>query len=198
MSTKREDTKAYILDKVAPIFNRKGYNGTSLSDITEATGLTKGAIYGNFENKSELAMSAFHQNVNKLVSPMIEIVYKEKDSIKRLFAITNYYRDYYERSQALGGCPVLNANIDAKFNNWKLFNAAKDVSERLVRNLAVIINKGIKRKEIHKKIDAYLYAKNIYAMIEGGVFLATTHGDKEYLINILEQVDKIINKKLKK
>ena len=150
MSNKREDTKAYILDKVAPIFNRKGYNGTSLNDITQATGLSKGSIYGNFENKSDLAMSAFSQNVDKLVSPMIEIVYKDKNSINRLHAITNYYRGYYEQSQALGGCPILNTSIDTKFNNRQLFNAAKDVSERLVRNLAVIINRGIKRKEIKK------------------------------------------------
>ena len=31
----------------------KGYTGTSLSDIVDATGLTKGAIYGNFANKDE-------------------------------------------------------------------------------------------------------------------------------------------------
>jgi TetR/AcrR family transcriptional repressor of nem operon len=37
----------------------KGYSGTSMSDITAATGLTKGSIYGNFENKDEVAIAAF-------------------------------------------------------------------------------------------------------------------------------------------
>ena len=197
MNRKKEDTTAYILDKVAPIFNKQGYAGTSLSDITKATGLTKGAIYGNFENKADLAIKAFHLSVDQLISPMIEIVFNEKNSIKRLFAITRYYRGYYDLSRPAGGCPVLNASVDAKFNNREVFNAAREMSDRLVRNLAVIINKGIKKKEIKKKIDAYIYAKNIYSMIEGGVFMASTHKDEEYLTNILDQVDKIIKKKLK-
>ncbi len=51
MTTKSDRTKQFILEKVAPVFNKNGYFGTSMSDITEATGLTKGAIYGNFKNK---------------------------------------------------------------------------------------------------------------------------------------------------
>ena len=49
MSTKAERTTAFIIETVAPIFSRQGYVGTSMSDLTEATGLTKGALYGNFE-----------------------------------------------------------------------------------------------------------------------------------------------------
>ncbi len=49
--SKSEKTKAFIIEKAAPVFNTKGYAGTSLSDLTAATGLTKGAIYGHFENK---------------------------------------------------------------------------------------------------------------------------------------------------
>ena len=44
----KQATIDYILEKVAPLFNSRGYIGTSLSDLTEATQLSKGAIYGNF------------------------------------------------------------------------------------------------------------------------------------------------------
>ncbi|MCP2807331.1 TetR family transcriptional regulator, partial [Salmonella enterica subsp. enterica serovar Typhimurium] len=61
--SKAERTRQYIIDKAAPIFNKKGYAGTSLNDLIEATGLTKGAIYGNFENKDEIALEAFDYNL---------------------------------------------------------------------------------------------------------------------------------------
>ena len=48
MLTKAKRTRSYIISKVAPIFNKKGYSATSLIDMTSATGLTKGSIYGNF------------------------------------------------------------------------------------------------------------------------------------------------------
>ena len=56
------------LEKIAPIFNKNGYVGTSLSDITQATGLTKGAIYGNFKDKEALAIEAFNFNINRYFS----------------------------------------------------------------------------------------------------------------------------------
>ena len=67
MSTKAERTTAFIIKTVAPVFNKHGYVGTSMSDLTHATGLTKGALYGNFENKEALAVAAFEYNSNKLL-----------------------------------------------------------------------------------------------------------------------------------
>ncbi|MGN6478181.1 MAG: TetR/AcrR family transcriptional regulator, partial [Flavipsychrobacter sp.] len=63
---KSERTKQFIVEQVAPIFNVKGYAGTSLSDMTSATGLTKGSIYGNFSGKDDVALAAFDYNLAKL------------------------------------------------------------------------------------------------------------------------------------
>jgi len=57
--SKAEQTRQFIIEKTAPIFNKKGYFATSLSDITTATGLTKGSIYGNFKDKDDLALHVY-------------------------------------------------------------------------------------------------------------------------------------------
>ena len=63
------NTSEIILNKVAPIFNKQGYVGTSLTDITKATGLTKGAIYCNFSNKEDLALKSFQLNIKVAITP---------------------------------------------------------------------------------------------------------------------------------
>jgi len=68
MLTKAELTTQYIIETVAPIFNKNGYAATSMSDLTKATGLTKGAIYGNFKNKEDLAIASFKHNVKVIMS----------------------------------------------------------------------------------------------------------------------------------
>src|ERR1700733_7017871 len=60
--SKAAQTRQFIIEKAAPVFNKKGYAGTSLSDMTEATGLTKGSIYGNFADKDEVALACFDYN----------------------------------------------------------------------------------------------------------------------------------------
>jgi TetR/AcrR family transcriptional repressor of nem operon len=64
--SKAERTKQFIVEKTAPIFNTKGYAGTSLNDMINATGLTKGSIYGNFVNKDDVALAAFDYNLKKV------------------------------------------------------------------------------------------------------------------------------------
>ncbi|HET8924648.1 MAG TPA: TetR/AcrR family transcriptional regulator, partial [Candidatus Acidoferrum sp.] len=57
--TKGEQTRRKIVEAAAPIFNKRGYEGSSLSDLMDATGLKKGGIYRHFSNKEELAAEAF-------------------------------------------------------------------------------------------------------------------------------------------
>src|SRR3979411_3564223 len=57
--TKGEQTRRKIVEAAAPIFNKSGYEGSSLADLMEATGLKKGGIYRHFASKEELAAAVF-------------------------------------------------------------------------------------------------------------------------------------------
>ncbi|WP_237173591.1 TetR family transcriptional regulator [Paracandidimonas lactea] len=49
-----EEKRLGILDSAASVFMRKGFAATSLDDISEAYGATKGIIYYHFRNKTVL------------------------------------------------------------------------------------------------------------------------------------------------
>jgi AcrR family transcriptional regulator len=51
---KKAMTREKLLDAAATVFARKGFNGASLDDVAEEAGLTKGAVYSNFESKDDL------------------------------------------------------------------------------------------------------------------------------------------------
>ena len=50
-----EQTVEKILDAAAALFAEKGYQSTTLQDIIDATGLSKGAVYHHFRSKEEIA-----------------------------------------------------------------------------------------------------------------------------------------------
>lgn len=52
-----EETVRRILDTAEELFIQKGYDHTSLQEILEATGLSKGAIYHHFASKEEIFYS---------------------------------------------------------------------------------------------------------------------------------------------
>src|SRR6266436_2118879 len=70
--SKGQETKQEIVRKAAHLFNQKGYAGTSLSDLMDATGLQKGGIYRHFSGKEELATEAFDYSWQKAVTGRLE------------------------------------------------------------------------------------------------------------------------------
>ena len=194
--SKAEKTSQYILEITAPIFNMNGYSGTSLSDITMATGLTKGAIYGNFKNKEHLALEAFKFNVRFITDKIKFILNDIESTTAKLFALTNFFRDYYKHSLPKGGCPLLNVTVDSNNTNPELFKSAKYVVERITNSIERIINDGINKGEIKKNIDAAKYTSLLYSMIEGAVFSAMMLRDDKHLIYMMNHADDVIRKEL--
>ncbi|WP_456677935.1 TetR/AcrR family transcriptional regulator [Bradyrhizobium sp. RDM12] len=58
MSRPREFDETEVMDKALELFWRQGYEGTSLNDLLDATGLTKSSLYAAFGSKEDL----FHRS----------------------------------------------------------------------------------------------------------------------------------------
>lgn len=196
--SKAEKTKEFIIEKSAPIFNMKGYAGTSLSDIMEATGLTKGAIYGNFGNKDEVAIAVYKYNIGLLRSRLSEALKNKDSATDKLMALTNYYRINWKRIFEKGGCPLQNASIEADDNLHVLKKHVQESIKDWVKNLSFIIEKGKKEDEFKKSVDAAEYAYAILTVLEGGMMLGKIMQDQRLLFNALDRIESIINEEIKK
>src|SRR4051794_37841729 len=106
--SKAEKTRQFIVEKTAPIFNMKGYAGTSLNDMIHATGLTKGSIYGNFVNKDDVALAAFDFNLKKVDTIIRQEIATFNTYREKLLVYTKVYENFLEFPFPAGGCPVLN------------------------------------------------------------------------------------------
>ena len=197
MLTKAEKTTQYIIQTVAPIFNQHGYAATSLSDLTKATGLTKGAIYGNFENKEDLALAALKYNIKKMLNRIEAHMSQGDTSIDKLLLLADFYRNYYDFSQELGGCPIINVGVDANHQNEKLLEKVQNVIKLIERDLASIIEKGKARGEIRKAIVSETYAKRFYSLLQGGVFMAHTLQDNSYVVDAANVISDVVKQQFK-
>src|SRR5580658_6475715 len=113
--TKGEQTRKKIVEAAAPIFNKRGYKGSSLNDLMEATGLKKGGIYRHFSSKEELAAEAFDYTWEAAwKARMLHLDEQETGPGKLKRLIANFI-DY--RPGVAGGCPVLNSAVDADDGN---------------------------------------------------------------------------------
>jgi len=192
MLSKAEVTTKYILEKVAPIFNQKGYAATSMDDITTATGLTKGAIYGNFKNKEALAIEAFKKNANDLLLHISKHQELSKSPLQKLLLITDFYRNYYSFSKKLGGCPLLNVGVDSNNQETAISIEVKNIIQKTQNNIVKLIEWGKEQGEIKESVDALQYAKRLYINIQGAVFMTYTMEDASYLQLAMDELNNYI------
>ncbi|MGX7829573.1 TetR/AcrR family transcriptional regulator [Actinokineospora sp. 24-640] len=61
----RDRTREKLLRAAAELFGERGLNGTSVEQIVERAGFTRGAFYGNFEDKHELVLALLEQRTER-------------------------------------------------------------------------------------------------------------------------------------
>lgn len=197
MSTKAERTSAFIIETVAPVFNKHGYIGTSMSDLTEATGLTKGALYGNFENKEALALSAFEYNSKRLLGKFDEKLGIEGSALDKIFELMRFFRNYDIFTQEMGGCPILNVGVDAQHNNDLLSAANKETIKIIEGKIALVLENGVNAGELRLPVTPLQFAKQLYTMLQGAVAMSTMTRDRKYLMNTVAYLEQLVKKELR-
>ncbi len=190
--SKAERTKQYIIEKTAPIFNAKGYAGTSMNDIMNATGLTKGSIYGNFENKDEVALAAFDYNFGAIISYIKQKIEVRTKMIDKLLVYPETYRNFLKLSFLEAGCPVLNTSTEADDTHPMLRKKAVNALKLWQTSIEKYIEIGIETKEIKANTIAAEFSAILMSLIEGAVMQAKVTGNSTVLNITMDFLEKMI------
>lgn len=81
------ETQADIINVTRQLFSEHGYHGTGISDIQDATGLTKGAFYHHFATKEELALAVLETTEADYAEQLFRPVLAEPTPTRRVVAM---------------------------------------------------------------------------------------------------------------
>lgn len=186
--TKGERTRHLIIEKAAPLFNKHGYAGTSLSHIMKATGLAKGGVYGNFRNKDEIAALTFEYSYNKVKTAIVLKLADCVTNFEKLMGILQFYRSYVTHPPIEGGCPLLNTSVEADDAFPFLKTRARAAQNEMLHSLMLLFHHGRKQGEFKTETQPQREAEMMYALIEGGIVMAKINDNPQILHRILDQL----------
>lgn len=186
-------TKNSIITESANLFNTKGYKATSISDITKATGLTKGAIYRHFENKQDLEQHAL-RSLSKKMFDKIGASIREQSTCKEKFeAIFTFFEAYLNTPLYEGGCPLMNAAIEADDANPVLRQQAFSILAQLKASVTKILENGIVNNQIKKDTDTTHYSTIVIACLEGGIMMSKLERNKDAISTTTNHLRSLID-----
>lgn len=184
-----EHTKEHLLTIAGNLFNTQGYKATSLSDITFASGYTKGAIYKHFTNKAVLEKEALKHMTERILKRLRDKVLCENNVIDKLTATFRFYTSYVTNPIIPGGCPILNAAIEADDTRPELREVAKTAMDVFHMSIVKILDNGIKHKQLKDIFDKEDFATLIISSFEGAIMMSKLTGDNNYLKQVFKHLE---------
>jgi TetR/AcrR family transcriptional repressor of nem operon len=194
--TKGEQTRRDIVEKAAPLFNQKGFEGTSLADLMQATGLQKGGIYRHFSGKRELAAEAFDYAWERAVRGRLDGVADVPDGVDRL---KKTIANFVERRAGLvpGGCPLMNTAVEADDGNPLLRARARRALQGWTERLSRITAEGIQKHQIDRSVAPRKLSQLIISSLEGALLISRLQNDEEPLRAMRQHLDEYLEQSVR-
>ncbi|MGA2554288.1 MAG: TetR/AcrR family transcriptional regulator [Smithella sp.] len=159
--------KERIIEESLKLFSVKGYMSTSITDIIEAAGTSKGGFYNHFKSKEDLFYA---------ILSAARKIWRERnlhgidDKLRPLLKIQKLLENYRDRYLAdsmnfPGGCIFVNLTVELSDQSPRL---AKEVSEGFVR-LEKMIRRFLEEEKRSGGISRSVNTKDASNMIFSGL-----------------------------
>jgi len=192
-SRTQHETRERIVEAARELFFKQGYTATGMSQILEAAKANSGSLYHFFPSKEDLLAAVLEKYQSMLDPHVLRPAFaREKDPIKRLFAILEGYRLLLESTNFELGCPIGNLALEVSNSQKKArkliianFNAWREAVGGLIENAA---------DRMPADIDPPAVATYVLATMEGAVMLARAYRSFEPFDQAINQLEKYINR----
>ncbi|MGG3283733.1 TetR/AcrR family transcriptional regulator [Paenibacillus solani] len=191
------ETRHNIIRKAAVIFNKKGFHGSSMTDIMQSTGLEKGGIYRHFRSKDELALEAFDYSVDVLRQTYRAAALQAQTAEGKLLAVLSVYAGQGQAPPLEGGCPLLNTAVDSDDTHPLLKQKARDAMEEWLYFLSRIVTEGIHAGEFRKDLQIEQVCVFLTSVFEGNIMMLQLFNNHQYTEHYLEQLKAYIHNCMK-
>lgn len=177
---KGDESKEMIIEASVGVFNTKGYAGTSMQDIMDKTGFTKGGIYRHFESKEDLAAQAFSKAYQQMKEAYKGTFDREDKADVKLIKFLSRMKTFMLQPPVKGGCPILNSATEVDDTNEALRKVVRQAADDWERIMINIFEQGRTEGTFADNINSVTEARMLIASIEGALMLCKLHRDIEY------------------
>ena len=161
----RAETRHQLLDAAARVFARRGLHGTSVEEVSEEAGFSRGALYSNFKSKEDLFLALWEERIERRRRELREVIANSDDPGAGLEAAAADIVEVLGREREwflLHFEFALYAARDASF-----LPRYQDVRERGLAELAEGLARGLKRAGIESSLSSDDLALAVKALSYG-------------------------------
>ena len=178
MGIKGNNTRQQIIKEALQLFSVKGYFNTSINDVLEATGLTKGGLYGHFKSKEDIWHTVYHEAARIWKSIVLKDVRKIEDPLERIEkTIKNAMEDYLGGEVFEGGCFFANMLVELSGQSASMSKQVLHGYLRFSRLLRLWLEEAEQKGLVKKGLNFKEISNFMVISINGAVTLYSANRD---------------------
>jgi TetR/AcrR family transcriptional regulator, transcriptional repressor for nem operon len=179
-----------VLLAARQIFWRKGYQSTSLDDITEATGLTKPSLYAAFGDKASLFLKVLDHYHDQLIGRSQRILAEAPNARAAVEAWLMHFLPACSGERGRNGCLSVNTLTDGGLNDPAVEKSIADFNARLE---SLILNRlEADRAQFAPDFDAAAASRTIIAIYMGLMTMAKQKPSPQQVKMVIGQIGKLL------
>lgn len=177
-----------ILDAAVIVIAENGYHQAQVSKIAKEAGVADGTIYLYFKNKEDILISVFRENLAIFSKNVEEILKKEMSTSDKLYYIIENHFRLLDGNRHLAIVTQLELRQSSKDLRHRINQVLKEYLTLLDR----IIMEGIEKGELVKDLDYRLARQMVFGTIDEILTSWVMNEQKYQLMNLAQNVHKII------
>jgi TetR/AcrR family transcriptional regulator, transcriptional repressor for nem operon len=182
-----------VLDKAKNIFWLKGYNGTSMQDLVDATGLNRSSIYNSFGSKMKLylqTLEKYQGDSNELFERANQ---QNRNAIETIGLIFLYVLEAILEDDEERGCMIINCHTEIGNQDAYLKGLLEANQERLLGIFKDLVTQGQAEGSIRSDEKSELLAYYLVNAFQGFRISGMNTKDIVILKSIIQNILKTIS-----
>ncbi|QBK25489.1 TetR/AcrR family transcriptional regulator [Ureibacillus thermophilus] len=181
--------KILIMEKAIELFSKNGVESTSIQDITNACGISKGAFYLSFKSKDDLLVEITNYFIKKIIAKQNEIL---NDSIPKENKITLFFFHSFKLLEDHYSFISMCMRENFQPMNNEVIKKIKELNSILDQSLLTIIQQTFGEKAEHFKYDLLLVVRGLLISYTEFITTRPQKYNLEHLANSLAEKVNII------
>jgi AcrR family transcriptional regulator len=165
MARPREFDESKVLDRALSTFWEHGYEGTSIDDLVEATGLGRASLYGAFGDKERIFARALERYCARM-GEALETGDEEPSARGALGRLLRALVINASPKSGPRGCFLLSTAVGGDAPAVAR-EAYAEYTTRLERALVALVRRGQERGELTRAADAQAVARMLTVLLQG-------------------------------
>jgi len=185
MARTREFDEDQVLNAAMQLFWEKGYEATSLSDLTSRMGIQRPSIYSTFGDKKELFEAALRK-YNMSRASEVRTKLQSYSSIQEAFA--NFFADIINdgyTEELNKGCFCINTMVELAPHDEKFEILTREHQMYLTVIFQETIERGIKTGELEVNTDAKALAQSLIVALIGLTVMMKSRPQRSFIDNAI-------------